>query len=89
MTRIVKPFDELRIRRFPYDKKVRLMKKAGDKSLNQYLYEHLIKLADTEEVVDVQYRMVQIQKETNEIMEANTKVLMEVKELLRYINGGD
>lgn len=89
--RNVKAFDELRIRNFPYDKKVRLVQKAAaeKKSLQEFLYDVLMKAADNEEVMDVQYQMVQTQKETNTIVEQNTKVLLEVKNLINYISGGD
>lgn len=91
MPRNVKAFDELRIRNFPYDKKVRLVQKAAaeKKSLQEFLYDVLIKAADNEEVMDVQYQMVQTQKETNTIVEQNTKVLLEVKNLINYISGGE
>lgn len=89
MPRNVKAFDELRVRNFPYDKKVRLVQKAAaeKKSLQEFLYDVLLKTADNEEVVDIQYQMVQAQKETNSIVEQNTKVLLEVKNLVNYIAG--
>lgn len=87
--RNVKAFDELRVRNFPYDKKVRLVQKAAaeKKSLQEFLYDVLLKTADNEEVADIQYQMVQAQKETNTIVEQNTKVLLEVKNLVNYIAG--
>ncbi|MBO0474868.1 hypothetical protein JZO86_14290 [Enterococcus ureasiticus] len=89
MSQTVKPFDELRVRGFPYDKKVRLMRmaKTENKSLQKFLYDTLIRLADNQEVMDVQYQMSQLQKETNGIVEQNTIVIQEIKDVLNYIAG--
>lgn len=89
MSQTIKPFDELRVRGFPYDKKVRLMQmaKTEDKSLQKFLYDTLIRLADNQEVMDVQYQMSQLQKETNGIVQQNTIVIQEVKDVLNYIAG--
>lgn len=89
MLQTVKPFDELRVRRFPYDKKVRLMRmaKTENKSLQEFLFDKLMRLADNQEVMDVQYQMNQLQKETNTIVEQNTKAINEVKDVLNYIAG--
>lgn len=89
MSQTVKPFDELRVRHFPYDKKVRLMRmaKTENKSLQKFLYDTLIRLADNQEVMDVQYQMSQLQKETNGIVEQNTIVIQEIKDVLNYIAG--
>lgn len=89
MAQTVKPFDELRVRGFPYDKKVRLMRMASaeKKSLQQFLYDVLVRLADSEDVLDTQIKMAQLQKETTAIVEQNTQALLEVKSVLNFIAG--
>lgn len=91
MSRVIKSFDELRVRKFPVDKKVRLMQmaKTENKSLNQFLYDKLIQLADSGEIVDVHYRYLQLQMETTDIIKENSQVLNEVKKLINYISGVD
>lgn len=91
MVKSISPFDELRIRKFPYDKKVRLVRLANQegKSLQEFLFDALVKLADNEEVIDIQYRMAQQQKETNQVVQKNSETLFEVQKVLKYIAGDD
>ena len=89
MPKTIKPFDEIRVRKFPYEQKIRLIKMADQqkKSLQQFLYDELIALADRQKIFETQHMMATLQKETNEVVVANTKLLMEVSKTLRYLTG--
>lgn len=78
MSKSTKQFDEIRIRNFPPDKKVRLMKRAQNegKSLQEFMYEQTLRLADGEEIVAVQYKMLEQQSQLAQIIQANTEALL-------------
>lgn len=91
MTKPITRFEELRVRKFPYDKKVQLMRRAQkeNKSLNEFLYDQLVQVADNEEVVDVRYQMKQQVDSLTQVVAVNNQVLTEVTSVLNYIAGVD
>lgn len=89
MSKSTKQFDEIRIRNFPPDKKVRLMKRAQreGKSLQEFMYEHMLRLADGEEIAAVQYKMLEQQSQLAQIIQANTEALFVQEKRWRALLG--
>lgn len=79
MKRSNREFDEIRIRNVPADKKVRLKQRAAaeGKTLQAFMYENALRLADGEEINDVQVKMTEQQTKLLEIIESNTLALQE------------
>ncbi|WP_368264632.1 hypothetical protein [Enterococcus innesii] len=89
MPKSVSNFDELRIRDFPLDKKVRLMELASqeEKSLNQFLYDHLVELSEQSEVKAIDERYAEVVKEVVFALNLCTEEMKKVQELYRFVMG--
>lgn len=89
MKRSNREFDEIRIRNVPADKKVRLKQRAAaeGKTLQAFMYENALRLADGEEINDVQVKMTEQQTKLLEIIAVNTETMQRNNELIQAILG--
>ena len=89
MKRSNREFDEIRIRNVPADKKVRLKQRAAaeGKTLQAFMYENALRLADGEEINDVQVKMTEQQTKLLEIIEFNSRALQENSKLIKKMIG--
>ncbi len=89
MKRSNREFDEIRIRNVPADKKVRLKQRAAaeGKTLQAFMYENALRLADGEEINDVQVKMTEQQTKLLEIIELNSMALQENNKLIKKMIG--
>lgn len=89
MKRSNREFDEIRIRNVPADKKVRLKQRAAaeGKTLQAFMYENALRLADGEEINDVQVKMTEQQTKLLEIIELNSIALQENNKLIKKMIG--
>lgn len=89
MKRSNREFDEIRIRNVPADKKVRLKQRAAaeGKTLQAFMYENALRLADGEEINDVQVKMTEQQTKLLEIIKINSMALQGNNELMKKLIG--
>jgi len=89
VAKLVTDFDEIRVRNFPLEKKVRLAELATKqgKSLNQFLSEVLMKVAETHEDYAIDYKYQELSSQTLEALNVNTAELKKVQELIKFLIG--
>lgn len=80
---------EIHIRRIPKEKLIRLKRQAKKqgKTLQDFMYEQALRLADGEEIVAVQYKMLEQQSQLAQIIQANTEALLAQENRWRALLG--
>ena len=91
MGKVISDFDEIKIRGIDVDKKARLIQLANaqGKSLSQYLLEYVNRLAERHEVMETETKYSELVQSMAALIEKNTEVLNETKQIIQLITGGD
>lgn len=61
--------------------------KKQNKSLNAYLYDNLINLAERHEAITLDAKYAELQKETLLALRLNTEELKKLQDLIKYLIG--
>ncbi|MGM0285756.1 MULTISPECIES: hypothetical protein [unclassified Enterococcus] len=91
MGKPISDFDEIKIRGIDVDKKARLiqMATAQNKSLNQFLLDYVTRLAERQEVMEMETKYSEVIGMMATVIEKNTQILNEVSLFIQVMTGGE